>query len=250
MKLIISGGGARISYLLGIKKYIEEKNIPIDEYSGSSSGSIFIVLMACKIRNNEIIKEYSKLIDDKTIFNNYKLDIVKKYLHKILPNNCHILCTNKVNISYSYFKFPFIRNKIVNKFKSKNHLIEIILASASFPFFINKNLFYKYNNKLLLDGFFSNNTPILEKNNSENQIIVKTYFRSIYDLDIFLYKKLSKQMTNLGYNHMKNFIENGETISNLMISNNKYNTKLFLIFLLILLFFNILKNIFYKKILQ
>ena len=247
MKLVISGGGARISYLLGIKKYIEEKNILIDEYSGSSSGSIFIVLMACKISNNEIMKEYSKLIDDKIIFSNYKLDLVKKYLYKILPNNCHILCTNKVNISYSYFKFPFIKNIITNKFKSKNHLIEIILASASFPFFINKNLFYRYDNKLLLDGFFSNNTPLLEKNNSENQIIVKTYFRTIYDLDIFLYKKLSKTMKNLGYNHMKNFIEKGETSIDFMISNNKYNTKLFLIILLILLFFNILKNVFYKK---
>ena len=126
-------------------------------------------------------------------------------------------------------------------------MIEIILASASFPFFINKNLFYRYDNKLLLDGFFSNNTPLLEKNNSENQIIVKTYFRTIYDLDIFLYKKLSKTMKNLGYNHMKNFIEKGETSIDFMISNNKYNTKLFLILLLILLFFNILKNVFYKK---
>ena len=31
MKLIICGGGARVSYLIGIKKYIEEKKIKIEE---------------------------------------------------------------------------------------------------------------------------------------------------------------------------------------------------------------------------
>ena len=138
MKLVITGGGARISYLLGIKKCLEESNIKIDEYSGSSSGSIFIVLMACNISNDFIIKEYSKMINDKSLFNNYKLDIVRKYLHLILPKNCHKMCSGKVKISYSYLDYifntiPVIKNKIETNFRDKNHLIETILASSSFP---------------------------------------------------------------------------------------------------------------------
>lgn len=242
MKLIITGGGARMSYLLGIKKYIEESKLIIDEYSGSSSGSIFIVLMACNINNDIITKEYLNLIDDNTINFNYKLDIVKKYLYKILPYNCHKLCSDKVYISYSYFEFPFIKNKIESKFKSKDHLIKTILSSSSFPFFVNKNLFYKNDKKLTLDGFFSNNTPLLDKNNSKNQIIIKTYFRSIIDLDLFLYKKLSKKMTDLGYYQMKNFIENGESITDYMISNNKNNTKIYFFLLILIIFFKLLKN--------
>ena len=62
MKLVISGGGTRISYLLGIKKYIEKNNILIDEYSGTSSGSLIIVLMVCNISNNIIIEHYKKSI--------------------------------------------------------------------------------------------------------------------------------------------------------------------------------------------
>lgn len=246
MKLVIAGGGARMSYLLGIKKYIDENKLIIDEYSGSSSGSIFIVLMACNISNEIITKEYLKLIDNNTIYrNNFvdsKLDIVKKYLYKILPYNCHKLCTNKVHISYSYFEFPFIKNMIVSKFKSKDHLIQTILSSASFPFFVNKNLFYKNDKKLTLDGFFSDNTPLLDKNNSKNQIIIKTYFRTIMDLDIFIYKKLSKKMTNLGYFQMKKFIENGESMTDYIISHNKNNSKLYFYILILIIFFMILKK--------
>ena len=232
MKLVISGGGARISYLIGIKKYFDENKIRFDQYSGSSSGSIFIVLMACNISNDLIISEYSKLVSDNEYFKNYKLDIVRKYLNKLLPENSHIICSNKVRISYSYLDYlynliPIIRNKIETKFHSKKHLIETILASCSFPFFINKNFFYKYQNKYVLDGFFSNNTPLIEHNNSKNQIIIKTYYRAMYDLDLFIYKKLSSKMIKTGYNHMKNFINKGETTINFSISNNKYNTKLY-----------------------
>lgn len=237
MKLVISGGGARVSYLIGIKKYIEENNIHIEKYSGASSGSIFIVLMACKIDNKTIVNEYSKLIDDKTMYENYKIDIIKKYLKKVLPNNCHEICTGKVFISISEFKFPFIKNRIISKFESKNHLIDIILASSSFPVVINKNLFYRLKDNRYLDGYFSDNTPLLEKNNSKNQIIVKTYFRSIYDLDLFIFKKISQRMMNLGYQNMKNFFEKGETTTNFSISNNKYNTKLYCYLLVFLIIF-------------
>lgn len=248
MKLVITGGGARISYLLGIKKYLEESNTKIDEYSGSSSGSIFIVLMACNISNDFIIKEYSKMIKDKSLFNNYKLDIVRKYLHLILPKNCHKMCSGKIRISYSYLDYifntiPIIKNKIETNFRDKNHLIETILASSSFPYFINKNLLYKYEDKYVLDGFFSDNTPLIEKNNSNNQIIIKTYYRAMYDLDLFIYKELSEKMINLGYIHMKNFIEKGETTINFSISNNKYNTKIYTYLLLFFVIFFLLKNL-------
>ena len=230
MKLIICGGGARVSYLIGIKKYIEEKKIKIEEYAGSSSGSIFIVLMACGISNKQIVKEYQLLIKDKEYSNNYKFDIIRKYLQKVLPENADKICSNKVRISLSYFDFPFIKNKIVTNFKSKNHLIETILTSCCFPFFINKNLFYNYENKWSFDGFFSENTPLIEKNNSENQIIIKTYMRCIFDLDLFIYKKISKKMINQGYNDIRKFFEYGETLTNFMVTNNKNNTKLYIYF--------------------
>lgn len=248
MKLVISGGGARISYLIGIKKYFDENKIKFDQYAGSSSGSIFVVLMACNISNELIISEYSKLVSDNEYFKNYKLDIVRKYLNKLLPENSHIICSNKVRISYSYLDYlynliPLIRNKIETKFHSKNHLIETILASCSFPFFINKNLFYKYQNKYVLDGFFSNNTPLIEQNNSKNQIIIKTYYRAMYDLDLFIYKKLSSKMIKSGYNHMKNFINKGETTINFSISNNKYNTKLYSYLFLFMFIYLLIKKI-------
>tara|TARA_A100001015_G_scaffold299126_1_gene382785 strand:+ start:97 stop:894 length:798 start_codon:yes stop_codon:yes gene_type:complete len=256
MKLIISGGGARLSYLLGIKKYIEESNIIIDEYAGSSSGALFAVLMACKLKNEYIIKVYLRLIKDDIYKNNYKFKIIKKFLKIVLPKNCHELCSGKVRISISVSKFPLLKNQIINKFISRDHLIDIILSSCSFPFFINKNFFHKLsstNSKGIslvdkqiyaTDGLFTNNTPLIEKNNSKNQIIIKTYVRSIYDLDLFIYKKISNYMMRQGYNEMKKFIENGESIYNFTISHNQYNTKIFVMYLIIYIIISpILKNL-------
>ena len=88
-----------------------------------------------------------------------------------------------------------------------------------------------------LDGFFTNNTPLIEPNNSTNQIIVKTYLRTIYDLDIFLFKPINEKIINIGYNNMHQFITNQKC---LLVSHNDYNTNIFVMFLLI---FIILKSI-------
>ena len=259
MKLIISGGGARLSYLLGIKKYIEESNIIIDEYAGSSSGALFAVIMACHLRNEDLIKVYQKLMKDDIYKNNYKFKIIKKFLQIVLPKNCHELCSGKVRISISVFKFPLLRNQIVNKFISKDHLIDIILSSCSFPYFINKNFFHKFNYTnskgtslvdkpiYATDGLFTDNTPLIEKNNSKNQIIIKTYMRCVYDLELFIYKKISNKMMRQGYNQMKKFIENGESIYNFNISHNKYNTKIFISFVIIFVIIKSITKVIFKK---
>ena len=56
--LVVSGGGMKFYYLLGIKKALEEKKINIKRYSGTSSGSIFIVLIICGIDNKILINTY------------------------------------------------------------------------------------------------------------------------------------------------------------------------------------------------
>ena len=77
MKLGVSlaGGGVKGAAHIGALKALEEKNIPIDYLSGTSSGSIVTTLYGAGYSCNEILNifyEYSKkikYIDFKNIFN-------------------------------------------------------------------------------------------------------------------------------------------------------------------------------------
>lgn len=247
IKLVISGGGNQLSYLLGIKKYIEDNNIDIDKLSGSSVGSIMICLIKCKVSNEKIIREYSKLSEQK---DKDKMNSLKIFIKNVLPKEAYKLCSKDVYISTSLKnknKFGF-KNVIFSDFKSNNQLINSILASCSFPYFINKKNYFKINNDIFIDGFFSNNTPLIKKNNSIDQIIIKPYL--IMPLNKFIFsvnKKIDNKLINKGYHDFKKFNEDKETLINFTITNNKYNTKLFiyLIFLIILLsyLFKLIKNI-------
>ena len=173
LDLIVSGGGTKFYYLIGIKKAIEmysKKNIlKIKRYAGTSSGSMLITLMACNIDNSSIINIYKQINKN----NKTNMQLIKKGLDMLLPKNAHIICSNKVYISITKLGFPF-RNEIISKFSSRRELIETILCSSSFPYFVNSDIYHKYKNKYYIDGFFSNNTPYF-KDNLRNQIIIKPF---------------------------------------------------------------------------
>jgi hypothetical protein len=170
LDLIVSGGGTKFYYLIGIKKAIEmysKKNIlKINRYAGTSSGSMLITLMACNIDNSSIINVYKQL-------NKNNMELIKKGLEMLLPKNAHIICSNKVYISVTKLGFPF-RNEIISKFSSRQDLIETILCSSSFPYFVNSEFYHKYKNKYYIDGFFSNNTPYF-KDNLRKQLIINPF---------------------------------------------------------------------------
>lgn len=171
--LIVSGGGSKFYYLIGIKKALElcsRKNIlKIKRYAGTSSGSMLITLMACNIDNLSIINVYKQINKN----NRTNIKLIKKGLDMLLPKNAHIICSNKVYISVTKLGFPF-KNEVISKFSSREELIETILCSSSFPYLVNGNIYHKYKNNYYIDGFFTNNTPYF-KDNLRRQIIIKPF---------------------------------------------------------------------------
>ena len=209
LDLIISGGGMKFYYLLGIKKAIQKlkKHINIKRYAGTSSGSIFATLIACNIDNKLLIETYQTLY--KT--SNYKMNIIDIFLNTVLPDNCHIICSNKVFLSVSKVGLPF-KNEIISNFTSKKHLIEVIKTSSSFPFFVNSNLFYKYDNKNYVDGFFTNNTPFF-KDNLCDQVIIRPFIVKYKNIQIFdMEPNENIQYLSLGFNDFIKFF-NGKKVT-------------------------------------
>ena len=246
MYLIVGGGGNKISYLLGIKKYFEDKEIKFKKFSGSSSGAIFCLLIICNISNQDIINHYYKiqikaLKAMKSI--ECKLDYIKYFLQGIIPSNAYQLCSNKLYVSTTEVDSFSWKNKFFNQFDNNNDLINCILASCSVPYVINNKFFFKMNGKNYLDGSFSREAHLFVKNNSKNQIIIKPWFHTPLDNENFDYKKkISNKSMAKGYLDMKSFIEKGETYSQFCISNNLQDTKLMIFFLLLIYIYSTLLN--------
>ena len=242
MYLIICGGGNKISYLLGVKKYIEEKELNIEKYSGSSIGAIFSVLLICGIPNNIIIKNYYDLNRDIKECK-CKLDYIKLFLENTLPKNAHKLCDGKLYISATEVKTFSWKNKFFNKFRNNQELIDCILASCSVPFIINNKLTFNLNNSKYIDGSLSREAHLFVKNNSKNQIIIKPWYTYPIDLGTFDFrKKISDKKMLKGYFEMKEFVEEGEKMNQFVISNNLQDTKLMIFFLALIYIFNLLND--------
>ena len=172
INLVISGGGVKLFYFIGMyclfRKIIKRDIIKIQSYSAISSGSVFITLMACDICPSKIIKIYKKyilLFQQRLKLNISKFKLLERFLYEILPDNAHIICTNKVFITTTLLNFP-LKKITFSKFTCKKDLVDILLCSSSFPILVNKSIYKTYKNKNYIDGCFSSNTPIINKNNT------------------------------------------------------------------------------------
>jgi hypothetical protein len=204
--LIISGGGVKYFYMIGIKivlDILERNNIlKINRYSSLSSGCVSIVMMACNVNNTILIKKYKKYIILDKISKLPKLKLLQLFLAETLPDNAHLLCNNRVFITAT--ELDYIPKKVIfSKYKSKKDLINKIMCSVSFPYFINKDYYYNLNNKKYIDGCFMINTPYF--NNNTNQIIIKPFF--VNKINLFSIESFSDISSIFdGFNDMKSHL--------------------------------------------
>lgn len=178
--LILSGGGIKGYYYIGIIKYLEEKDIikNIKKYSGTSIGSLICFMLCIGYNYTEMINifyniEIGKLIKfsiKNIIFEDhwgvYDTSNLRKYLKNIFKYK---------GLSEDItFQQLYILNKkylgmiAVNISKNKeiifdyintpdSGVLDCILASSNLPVIFPKMII---NGELYIDGGFSNNFPI------------------------------------------------------------------------------------------
>lgn len=89
--LVLSGGAARGAFHLGVLQFLEEQNIKIDVYSGSSIGAIISVSHASGISAKEQLKIFSSNDIKQVLKFNYlnkgllKIDTKHQILNELLP---------------------------------------------------------------------------------------------------------------------------------------------------------------------
>ena len=237
LAVVLSGGGAKGAYELGVWKALKKLHIKYDIVTGTSIGALNGMMM--------VQKEYYKClrlwknINYDTIFENFKKvnnsqEMYLEYLNKLVNGG---IDTSKIEqlinnyykpqklynskIKYGVVSYNLTKKSVVYSTKLNTNpkkLKKYILASATcFPVFKPT----KINNQLLVDGGYYDNLPInlavdlgateiiavdlraigIKKSISNKNIKV-TYIKPNNKLDSFLMfdSNVTKKMINLGYN--------------------------------------------------
>lgn len=165
--LVLSGGAARGAFHLGVLHFMEENDIQIDAYSGSSIGAIISASHASGISAKEQLKIFSSNDLKKVLKFNYfkngliKIDTEHKILKEILPISKLEDLPKKV-----YVNAYDVKKKELHYFdKGDTHTL-CIASSALVPLF--KPI--SYEKMYLIDGGLIDNLPVRPFLNEEHHI--------------------------------------------------------------------------------
>lgn len=137
---------------------------------GASAGAISCVMAACNLNMDNALQVALRLSDEADIFRRRRGlagiwgNLIERWLHEILPSDCHIICSGKVYISITTITLSFtpLHRKVIHTFSSKQDLIDACLTSAHIPYFIDGNFSRKFRGDSCVDGsflFFLHNIP-------------------------------------------------------------------------------------------
>lgn len=216
LALVLSGGGAKGAFHLGMLRFFEEENIKIEAYSGTSIGSV----IACSHASGVSAKEQFHIFKSKEIKKALKFNYFKKGLLKIDHNNKiinELLPFEKLEdlSSRVYVNAYDIKAKKMHYF-SQGNIIDLCMASSALiPIF--KPITYK--KMQLIDGGFVDN------------LAVKPFFNE--DLSIFTSNVFPKSENKKGlyinpvkYLQKKIFRQVGKNMNTAIANSDYYFTSL------------------------
>lgn len=231
--LVLSGGGVKIVYYIGLLKFLEDNNLleNIHTYIGCSSGAIFSLLMSMEFKSDELLKIFENI----KFNNSVEFDFINFFENFGLSNTdfiiniISIIIKNKYNISdCDDFTFKYLYDKnnkklIINgsnitdnkcdifsyKDTPNMKILDAIRISINIPFFFKK---IEYNNKLYVDGALFYHYPIkytknikntlgvyitMKLNNNNNEFInyLSSIINLMYDKELFFMEKKYKKNT-------------------------------------------------------
>jgi len=155
--IVLGGGAARGAFHLGALHFMEEHNIQIDAYSGSSIGAIIAASHASGVKAKEQLRLFSsKKLKSALKFNYFKNGLIRiqrdhEILNEILPIHRLEDIPKKVYIT----AYDLKKKKLHYFDKGDTHIL-CMASSALIPLF--KPISYK--NMYLIDGGLFDSVPI------------------------------------------------------------------------------------------
>lgn len=201
--LVLSGGGAKGAFHLGVLTFLEEQKIEVDAYSGTSIGSIIAASHASGVSAYEQLQIFKSRELKKVIKFNYfkkglmRIDHENKIIKDLLPYE------NLEELKKPVYVNAYDLKKKQMHYFNKGNIITLCLASSALvPIF--KPIIYK--KMSLIDGGLFDNIAVKPFLNKDYKILaldalprknnlVKNKLNPIKFLKKIIFKSLHKNIT-------------------------------------------------------
>jgi hypothetical protein len=224
--LIFPGAGSFLWWTAGTIQALQERlDLKHGNFSfyGASAGSVSCVMAACDVDMHTAMQLNFDLPSKSDGYTHGQL--IEMWLHQMLPSDCHITCSGRVNISITTITMSFLplHRIVVNTFSSKQDLIDACMASCHIPFFIDGNFSRTFHGHMCVDGsflFLLHNTPWSGPEIDGNQRALLLYYHADKKLMEHhwgcLLSKLDKnsilEMFKLGYEYGTRLFDDGSRL--------------------------------------
>lgn len=95
-------------------------------------------------------------------------DLVEEVLERLLPENAHKLCSNRLGLSLT--RIWSFENNFVSDFETRQVLIDAISAGCFIPFWSGSLVAPRFRDESYIDGAYSDNKPKFKTNNQNPNI--------------------------------------------------------------------------------
>lgn len=239
INLIFDGGVFNIGFAAGTALYIKtlenDNKIQINQISGCSSGALVALWYTCGC-DPIILSFFEKMMYlFKTDFSFHHIhSIINEIVNYIFNNSNHYstsysqTCTNNIIVDLlndklfiNYYDTRKNKQKIVSKYKNKNHLIRCLMRTIHIPYIIDGTP--KCHNRYI-DGII----PYTFKSSPHNSLLIKLCTLNNYSKAFILKKdKNVHQRLFIGLSDANDFFTKGQSDMCIFITNQSYVDILF-----------------------
>jgi hypothetical protein len=212
LRLGWAGAGIFFFWQLGAVKYLAEHyDLSKVSMAGASAGSFISVLAACGVDADRAVETaYAMSLEHDIYSRPLGLigvwgSLIERWLDDLLPHDAAERCRGRVEVVVSVA--PTMEQRAISDFRDKRDLIDVCMASAHVPVFLDKRLMRPCRDMLCVDGSFPDFfTGVNSLHLTMDETVVFDYFddpalsrTGRFDmLSVKQYKEIRRMMTQ-GY---------------------------------------------------
>lgn len=176
--VVITGGGMKGYFMAGashvLLRELDKQNVKIARVAGASAGAWGGLFIMTGFSAADWIETYFVCARnlDKTLLEAYVE--IWPFVQTLIPPDAYKQCTGRLFISVTEITMWGLQNRIISEYTSNEDLFQACLASSSIPYLTIRGNYFLFRNKWILDGGFTNNTPVFE-DGKNRQLIFSLY---------------------------------------------------------------------------
>jgi predicted acylesterase/phospholipase RssA len=162
--IVISGGGLKGYFVTGCSHVLlhelKKHDVVVQRIAGASAGAWCGLFMLTGFPTKSWLETYYLFRDRPDMFMHEAYDDLWSWISAQLPDDAWSICSGRLFISITEITMFGLKNRVVSEFSSNRDIFDACLASSTVPFITLPTICRKYKNMHVLDGGFTNSTPI------------------------------------------------------------------------------------------